>query len=479
MASIKQNFGYNLILTGCNYIFPLIVFPYITRVLDVPNIGICDYVDSIIQYFILFSMLGVSSLGVREIARCKDDSERRSCVFSTLVSVNLVLTLISIGVLVFISCFVEKFYPYRPFLLVGISKLLFQVFVVDWFYQGLQEFRYVTIRSIAVRCIYVALIFLFVHSPQDTLVYYVLTCLVTVFNALCNWIYSRKFSRFRLRNIRVGLYAVPILVFGYYRILTSLYTTFNTFFLGYVQGDTEVGYFSTATKMNTLIMAVFTALTTVLVPKVAQLIEDKDYDRLRQIADKTFSLIYVVSIPVISYCVIFAPEIIGLITGPGFEGAILPFRIIIFLILVIGLEQIVIQQFLMASVETRSIAIVSTVGAVVGLSLNFILTPRIASVGSAIAWGSSELAVLVSGSILLYRKMNIMIDMKELSISLLLAIPYVIPLLLVKTICGYPLLSLILGIGVTCLVFILNNMVIRENELLRDSMESIRKRIRK
>ena len=89
MASIKKNFGYNLILTFCNYVFPIITFPYISRVLGVENIGICNYIDSIINYFAMFSIMGIGSLGVREIARCKDNLEERAKVFSNLLLINI------------------------------------------------------------------------------------------------------------------------------------------------------------------------------------------------------------------------------------------------------------------------------------------------------------------------------------------------------------------------------------------------------
>jgi len=477
MGSIRKNFGYNIILTGSKYVFPLIVFPYITRVLGVSNIGICDYVDSIIQYFVLFSMLGIESLGVREIARCKDDVNKRSQVFSNLTTLNLLLTILGIGILCFCTQYVEKFQPYRPFLYVGVFKLLFQVFVVDWFFQGLQNFRYITLRSVAIRCMYVISIFLFVRSSEDTLVYYALTTGITVLNAVCNWTYSRKFCKFSLKKIDFRLFIVPVLVFGYYRILTSLYTTFNTLYLGFVHGDTQVGYFSTAAKMNTLIMSVISALTTVLVPKVAQLVADGDHTELKRIADTTFSLITICSIPVIVYCVTFAPEIIRLLAGPGFEGAYTPFRIIIFLVLIIGLEQIIIQQFLMASADTRNIAIVSTVGAIVGISLNFILTPGYASIGSAISWGCSELAVLITGSILLYRKMKIGVSPRELSVSILLGSLYIIPSVLIKTICNNSLFALILGLIAVIAVFFLNNLGIHRNELLASTLNNIKKRI--
>ena len=71
MGSIKRNIFYNSILTISSYIFPLITFPYVTRVLGVNNIGICNFVDSIIQYFICFSMMGVMTVGTREIARTR------------------------------------------------------------------------------------------------------------------------------------------------------------------------------------------------------------------------------------------------------------------------------------------------------------------------------------------------------------------------------------------------------------------------
>ena len=141
MGSIKRNFGYNLILTIANYIFPVITYPYITRVLGVGNIGACNYVDSIINYFVLFSTLGVGSLGVREIARCKDNKTERISVFSNLLLFNMVMTLLSITILVICTYSFQALYPYKKFLLIGIIKLLFTPLTIEWFYQGIQIFR--------------------------------------------------------------------------------------------------------------------------------------------------------------------------------------------------------------------------------------------------------------------------------------------------------------------------------------------------
>ena len=178
MSNLKKNLGFNFILTTCNYIFPIIVYPYVSRVLGVENIGICNFVDSIINYFVLFSMLGVSTYGIREIARCRDDLKKRDEVFSNLFVLNAIMTIISLLALIICTLFIPKIIPYSEFLGVGILKVVFNLFLVEWFFQGIQDFKYITIRSVIVRCLYVVLIFLFVREKGDAIIYYLLTCIL-------------------------------------------------------------------------------------------------------------------------------------------------------------------------------------------------------------------------------------------------------------------------------------------------------------
>ena len=432
MASVKKNFGYNLILTVCNYLFPLITYPYVSRVLGVENIGTCNFVDSIVNYFILFAQLGIGSYGVREIARCKNNRDRCNEVFSNLFAINTILSFLAIVALIVCTYIITFSEPYKQFLWVGILKLLFTLFLIEWFFQGIEQFKYITIRSVIVRCIYVVCVFLFVHDTNDALIYYTLTSLTIVINALWNWNYSRRFRTLSFKNLSPQLYIVPILTFGYYRILTSMYTTFNVAFLGFVKDNAEVGYFTTATKLYGIILSVFTAFTTVMIPRVSYMLEQGEKQKLQDMANKILSLLVSLSIPMILFCVFNAPAIILLIAGEGYEGAITPFRIVIFLLLIIGMEQIIIQQFIMASKKTKLTFIVSTVGAIVGLSLNLLFTPRMGSVGSAISWGCSEFMVLLTGIYFLSKHLHIHIGIKNLFIPLSLGVIYLFPLLLCK-----------------------------------------------
>lgn len=468
---VKKNFGYNLILTLSNYIFPLITYPYVSRVLGVNNIGICNYVDGIIQYYILFSTLGIASFGVREIAKFSDDFEKCSKVFTNLFTLNAILTVVASMILVFTTYTLSSLEPYRPFLLIGLMKLVANLFLTEWFFQGLQLFKYITVRAIIVRLVYVISLFIFIKDVDDANKYYLLTTLTIVVNAIINWRYSLNLRKYSLRNLSIKLIIWPVLVFGYYRILTSMYTTFNIVYLGSRCGDVEVGYFSTATKLYTIIMAVFTAFTTIMVPRVSQLLKLGNHAQLQSVADKTFSILERCAIPVIVFCQFYASHIIFLLSGPGYEGAVLPFRIVIFLLLIIGMEQISIQQFLMASTSNKSILLVSTIGAFVGLSLNLILTEKMGSVGSAISWGCSEFAVLIVGLYLLSRILHINISLKNFLTNTLSAVIYAIPLIFINKYCGY-WSSFIIGFLSIVICFVLYNVVLYPEKLLVEEIGS-------
>lgn len=193
MGSIKRNIFYNSILTISSYIFPLITFPYVTRVLGVNNIGICNFVDSIIQYFICFSMMGVMTVGTREIARTRGDKKLLSKTFSELLTLNLIATVIMILVLFLCVMFLPFFHDYEQMLYVGMAKILASTLLVEWLFKGLEDFKYVTGRTIIIRCLYVISIFILVKDKDDYFLYFTLTSFVVVINAIVNIVYSRKF----------------------------------------------------------------------------------------------------------------------------------------------------------------------------------------------------------------------------------------------------------------------------------------------
>ena len=170
--SIKKNFAYSIVLTVAGYLFPLITFPYVTRVLGASNIGICNFVLSIIGYFIVIANLGMMTVAIREIAAAVGDRERLSRVFSSLLALHLISTLVAMAALVVCTFLIPRFYEHKELLWIGTGQLFFNFLTIEWFYKGIEDFKYITVRSVAVRLIQVVLTFVIVREPDDYVNYF-------------------------------------------------------------------------------------------------------------------------------------------------------------------------------------------------------------------------------------------------------------------------------------------------------------------
>ena len=395
MPSVKKNFLYSSILATANYIFPFILFPYVSRVLGVENNGKCSFIDSIVNYFILFSMMGVSIMGIREIAAHRNDRQQLTSSFSNLFLLNFLVTCIAVVLLLCATFFVPYLSSYKDLLYVGILKLFFNVFLVEWLYKGLEDFRYITIRSISVRFLYLLLVFRFVRSATDYVVYFFLTSMLVVVNAVINFWHSRQFVHISFQKLLLKKYVKPFFMLGVYLLLTSMYTSFNVTFLGFVSGDMQVGYYSTSVKLFNIILALFSAFTGVMLPRMSLLIESGKMDEFKSLLYKSVDVLFCISVPLVIFTVVMARPIVYLISGKEYEGAVFLLQIVAPLILIIGYEQILVMQALMPLKEDKVILKNSFIGALLGISLNVLLVPRWQGVGASVCWLLSETLILV------------------------------------------------------------------------------------
>ena len=396
MADIKKNIGWSSILTTLNHIFPLITYPYVSRILGVNNIGICNFVDSVINYYSIFAMMGMSYVAIREVAYVKSDAKQLSKTFSSLLTLNLITTVFMMVVLTLSIFLVPRFHEHADLMFIGVFKLLFNTFLVEWLYRGLEDFRYITIRSIIVRILYVVSVFIFVKERSDYPIYYLLLALTIVINATVNLFHSRKFVNFSFRGLSFSPFIKAFIILGIYHFLTSLYKSFNIVYLGFVAGDEQVGYYTTATKLHGMILALFTAFTGVMMPRMATLISSGNRADFNKLFRKSIQVLFVFSFPLICLGVVYSDQIVRIISGPGYELAIPCMQIVMPLVFIIGYEQILVNQVLMTLKRDRSIFVNSIIGASVGILLNLCLVPYLNSVGSAIVWIGSEFAVLLS-----------------------------------------------------------------------------------
>ena len=441
--SIKKNFAYKSVLTLSTYLINFITFPYVARVLGVERIGLVNFVDNTVNYFLLFATMGVGLLGVREIAAVKEDKKRRDQVYSSMLALNLLFTLVSLGIYLLCISTIPKLCQYDELFYIGTAKILFTVFLVEWFFTGVENFRYITLRSILIKVLYIISVFLFVRDTSDYRLYFILTVGVVGLKALINQLYIRKFVRVRWNNIQLFKYLKQNVTLGIYTLMTSMYLTFNVMYLGLVSNNTEVGYYTTAFKLYSVILGFFTAFTNVMLPRMSSLLANGEKDRFQELVNRSFSVMATCCIPLILCSMIMAPQIVYILSGPGYEGAILPMRIIMPAAFAVGVAQVLAIQVLMPMKKDKVLLIASIIGAVVSLLINLLVVPSVKSVGSAVVLLCSEMGVTGMYVWYVLSQELILIPIKAIGKNVLFSLPSVVICLG----CGRWIDNELLGVG--------------------------------
>lgn len=468
MANIKKNFFYSSILTTANYLFPMLTYPYVARVLGVDKIGLCNFADSIINYFLLFSMMGIGQVGIREIAKVKENPQKLNQTYSSLLVLNTISTAIAVIALLIAIFYVPQLYAHKELMIVGAVRLLMGYLQIEWLFKGLEDFKYITVRTVTIKVFYVMAVFLFVKDRGDYVIYFALYTLMVAVNAIINVFYARHFVHFTFRKLTISPFLKSFLILGLYMFLTTMYSSFNVAFLGFSSNETQVGYYTTATKLYCILLSLFTAFTGVMLPRMSSLLAEGKTEEFKNLLHRSVNILMMFSTPLVFFSVVFAPQIIGILSGKGYEGAILPMRIVMPLMIIIGYEQILVIQTLMPLKKDRAILINSIIGAVCGLLLNILIVPALQSVGSSIVWFLSECVVLTSAQVFVTKYTGIKFPAKQFIINIIYYIPMLVILIPIYVYIGNIILSLIIG-GIMMLLYayVLNLHILHNEEAIK------------
>ena len=474
---LKKNFIYSATLTSANYVFPLIVWPYVSRVLGPAGIGLVNFIDSIANYAILFSMLGLSIFGIREIAVTKGHRGKMSAAFRDMLALNAICTAVAVAAMAVATVFVDQLRENSEMMGVAICKVVFNLFLIEWFYKGLEDFKFITLRTLLVKCLFVAGVFIFVRHEGDFLQFYCVTVGAVALNALINTLYSRKFLTRPSMPLNPWRYLRPFFTLGVYAVLTSAYTTLNITFLGFISGDTEVGYYTTATKLFAILLSIYSAFTTVMMPRMSSLLSENRVDEFKEYIAKSQRLLLTLMLPIILLSEVYAPQVIRLIAGEGFEGAIVPMRIISPFLLLLGYEQILVIQTLMPMGKDRIVTRNSLMGAVTGIVLNILVVPHLAAVGSAIVWVSSEMVIFLLSYVAVVKLLGVRIDLVPLLKGIVMYFPCAAVCVLIGMVPEERLpywAALLCGTAFTGVYFLVEEVWIKKDTMLRVMLGKLR-----
>ena len=397
--SVKVNYILNLINTGTQMLFPLITFPYVCRVIEADGIGQINFFQSIISYISLFTCLGIPMYAIREIARDRSDVVQMNRTAMEILLLHSMLTLVGYAIVAILCLTVPQIQVNIPLFLILSLTIFFTAIGCEWFYQGIEDFKYITIRGLIIKTVSVVLLFIFVKSKTDLLYYGCYTVFGVLGGNIFNFFRLRKYihrENIIFSELHIKRHVKPVLKVFSFSVVTSIYLQLNTVLLGFLKNALAVGYFAAATKVMQMLLTMSACLGSVMMPRASHLIAENKEDEFNRLIQKSYDFTLAIALPMTIGLIFCAPSLITALCGVKFEHSILPSQIIAPIILLVAISNVFGIQVLFPKGKINIVTFCCCIGAVADLILNLCLIPFFSYIGTSIAYLGAEVATTVS-----------------------------------------------------------------------------------
>ncbi len=395
MASIAKNFGYNILLNVSRVIFPLITAPYVSRVLEPDGIGLFGFSHTYVNYFVLVALLGIPTYGIREVAKSKSSKEEVEKLVSQLMSISFICTaivsLFYIGSIFLIPKLAEN---YIIFFIAG-TVLYLAPFQIDWFFQGIERFDFITVRSLIVRIISIGCIFIFVKTKEDLPLYVGISALGTVIGNVWNYIALYRYGiRVKISIKNTYRHLKPLLILFSSSIAISIYIVLDTIMLGFMSDYNQVGYYTNASYISRTLLVLVTSLSAVAIPRISDLTKNEKTEEINLLIRKSFSIISFLAIPMTVGIICLSSEFTILFFGEQYGGTIIPMAIMSGIIIAVGFNNLTGVQVLIGMGRDKPFLWAVIIGAVLNFFMNLMLIHEYGAIGASISSVTAEFVIL-------------------------------------------------------------------------------------
>lgn len=394
MTKLKKNFIYNIIYQLLNLCLPIITVPYISRTLGATASGIYSYTYSIVNYFMIFGMLGISNYGNRKIAKCRGDKEELSKEFISLYALQFFLTMCSLFIYVLYCIFLSK---YSVVCAIEILFLVSTLLDISWLYFGLEEFKKTVTRNILVKLVSLILILVFVKAPKDLYIYTLIMASSTALSQLILWKDIRKYVHFdisllHIKDILNHVHGVLILFIPV--ISYSIYKIMDKIMIGLLSFVEEVAYYEYAEKIINIPIGFITALGTVMLPKISNLVANQDSEKVKTYLFKSLKFILFIAIPSCFGLIAVGSDFAVLFLGKDYQQTGTLIQCLAVTIPFTAWANVVRTQWLIPTEKDNIYIGTTIVGALLNLIINLLLIPIYGALGACIGTICSEFLIM-------------------------------------------------------------------------------------
>lgn len=463
--SIKKNFIYNLFYQILIMIIPFITTPYIARVIGAEGVGIQSYTFSIANYFVLFAMLGVNNHGNRSIAMVRDDKEKLDKTFT---SIYLIQVIMSILILILYSIYIIFIADeYKVIFIIQTIYIIGALLDINWFFFGMEQFRLTVIRNTIIKIISVVCIFIFVNNSNDLYMYSLILSLGNLISQLVLWKYMKRYAKFTKVEISdIAKHIKPIIILFIPVISISIYKVMDKIMLGSLSTVTQVGFFENSEKIINIPLGIITALGTVMLPKMSNLLLNGHNDESKKYISISIKFAMFIAFGSMFGLIGIAPIFIPLFLGKEFMQCVYVMPVLSITILFIAWANVIRTQFLIPNKKDKIYIVSTFLGAITNIVINLLLIGKYGAIGVAIGTIFAEGTVAIYQTIMVRKQLNIR---KYFNESIFFIIPGIIMCLELKfigNILGQSILTgiiqIIIGALTYCIVSLIYLYVIKD-----------------
>ncbi len=393
--SLSKGGIYYLIYNLLNIAFPFITGIYVSHVLLPDNIGAVEVARNLAQYFVILSFLGIPTYGMREIAKNRDDFNERSKVFSELFIINLVSTIIFLSIYLFLICIIDS---YRSelclYLIVGLSIAL-NIVDISWLYNGLEEFKFISLRNLAFKSLVFLLLIVFVKTNTDYLKYALISVVGVAGNGILNMVYAPRYAKFTMKQLNLKRHMRSIMFLVAVNLAIEIYSLVDVTMMNFLSSKDSIAFYKYGHTIEKMLLQVVNTFTMVLVPRISFNYKQSNYNEFNRLISKAFKLIVITALPMIIGILFTSDFLLVIIYGPLYIRSSYILKIFSSLLLISPIGYLLGSRVLLASGHENKMLIAVGAGAIVNVIGNAFLIPIYAEFGAATASVVSEVVVMI------------------------------------------------------------------------------------
>lgn len=397
--SLKLNAFVNTIKTLASLLFPLITFPYASRVLGVRQVGKYNFANSIISYFLLLAALGISSYAIREGSQYRYDKKKISEFASEIFSINIISSIVSYILLFVCLILVRRLDSCRTEIVIFSFEIVITTFGIEWLYNIYEDFVYIAIRSFIFQCLSLILLFLLVKGPRDLDNYVLVTVISMTGNNFFNWFHAKRYCKIRFTcHINWKRHLKPIFIIFSTTVAVAIYVSSDTTMLGFLVSDNNytVGIYSVATKIYNIFKNIIVSFLVVLIPRFSSIIhEDGGRVKASNLFNKLSTVLITVATPMIFGLIMLAQDVIIIVSGIEYLHSVSSLRILMLACFFSFFAYLFSQCILIPNRREKVFLIATAISAVTNIGLNFVLIPIMHEVGTAVTTLLAEMITFI------------------------------------------------------------------------------------